>query len=702
MRISRELINSDSLKNISIILLCTTIVYLNTLNNGFVWDDTLFLVPNMGYRKLDLIYIFSTKVNLIEYLPFRDLSYALDYSIWGLNPFGFHLTNLLLYLISLVALHRAVSNIAAISGAANHEAIAFWTTLIFALHPLNAEVVNFIHGRNTLLAGLFLFGSFNLCLKGIKSGKNIFLVLSVAVFIAAVFSKAIVVFYPFFLAFVLFLLPEATLSTRKKLMVLTCFFLVDLVAVGVHVINAADTNVMDMNFIVFGNDNWGLKFAKALQIPFFYAKMFILPYPLHLLYHIPFLSQGVILRSLFAGTVIGSAIIVVWLLRKKYPLLYIATAWLLLSLGPVLNIFPTLPVVADRYAYLPILGFSLLCVCLVINLSVKRKVLLYSALMVLSAWIYIDFNRNMDWRSDITLWKSELPLDPEMEKTNLAVALWNDGQYDEALRYLEEDKEKLGSFRYDQYKGKYFMLLGDYRNAILSYQEALNMGGSVLKEIHVELGAVYEQAGMDKKACEAYLKALERNGQSPLNRDENKAREGLSRLWTKLMPESEQEHRQALQEPMNFKAQAVYAVSMYDLGFYVEAEKFYKRALVINPSSWETWYNLAITYMKWHRYDAAVKAFEKSALLNPKNKDALNNIGICYMAMSDYQKAIKNYEKALSVAPDFFYPAFNLGRVYFTIGNRELAVKYFGLAKQLSAGDPGIKARVEVYLKQLK
>ena len=119
-----------SRKSILFIVICTAIVYINSLGNGFVWDDNVLLVPNEAYKKLDFGRIFFTKVNSLEYLPFRDLSYVIDYQVWGMNPFGFHLTNLLLYLISLIVLFNMVKNIAILSGEKEWEVIAFWTTLI--------------------------------------------------------------------------------------------------------------------------------------------------------------------------------------------------------------------------------------------------------------------------------------------------------------------------------------------------------------------------------------------------------------------------------------------------------------------------------------------------------------------------------------------------------------------------------------------
>ena len=328
-----------------------------------------------------------------------------------------------------------------------------------------------------------------------------------------------------------------------------------------------------------------------------------------------------------------------------------------------------------------------------------KRLVLYAAVVIFALWGGIDFKRNLDWRSDFTLWKSEAAINPHMDKNNLAASLWRAGQYEKALSFIKEDNT---SFRYSQYKGKYSFLTGDKQNAILHYQEAISSGGDAQKEIHAELGTVYESSGLDREALGEYLKVIDMGGIDPLRKYENTALEGIDRIRKKLMPEVDQERRLAQREPMNFKAQAIYALSIHRLGLYEEAGEYYERALKIDPLSWEAWYNLAITFMKRHKYKEAVISFERSLSLNPKNKDALNNTGICYMSMRNYSQAIYYYERALLADPDFFYPAFNLGRIYFIKGDRNMSVKYFSLAKKLSAGSPGIDAKADNYLSQLR
>ena len=67
----------------------------------FVWDDNILLVGQESYQSADIKDLILTPINGIEYLPIRDLTYILDYLIWGWNPIGFHLTNLILYILNI-------------------------------------------------------------------------------------------------------------------------------------------------------------------------------------------------------------------------------------------------------------------------------------------------------------------------------------------------------------------------------------------------------------------------------------------------------------------------------------------------------------------------------------------------------------------------------------------------------------------------
>src|SRR5450432_810587 len=131
------------------IALLTLIVFLPTLRNDFVnWDDEMNFLFNESYRGLgwDQLHWMWTSHLMGRYIPLTWMTLGLDYSIWGMEPLGYHLTNILwhtanavvFYYLALALLRRAIPE----SSVEMRNRIpwgACFAALIFALHPLRAE-----------------------------------------------------------------------------------------------------------------------------------------------------------------------------------------------------------------------------------------------------------------------------------------------------------------------------------------------------------------------------------------------------------------------------------------------------------------------------------------------------------------------------------------------------------------------------------
>ena len=137
------------------------LAYWNSLGGEFVWDDrTLILDGNLGgaWGRLDelftsnFFYRAEFEPTYGYYRPVTTLSYVLDYWIWGLQPFGYHLTNVLLHASCSVWVGLILMRLEFDSGP------AILAALLFAVHPIHTESVAWISGRTDLLA--FFFCSF--------------------------------------------------------------------------------------------------------------------------------------------------------------------------------------------------------------------------------------------------------------------------------------------------------------------------------------------------------------------------------------------------------------------------------------------------------------------------------------------------------------------------------------------------------------
>jgi len=137
--------------------------YLPTLNNGFVWDDDANFVENINYRGLSLshLYWMFTTYHDANYHPLAWLTLGLDFVLWGMNPVGYHLTNIGLHVINSILFYFLITvfirqaTIVPIAGLVAVQIGAVFGALFFAVHPLRVETVAWISTRGDLLCGVF-------------------------------------------------------------------------------------------------------------------------------------------------------------------------------------------------------------------------------------------------------------------------------------------------------------------------------------------------------------------------------------------------------------------------------------------------------------------------------------------------------------------------------------------------------------------
>ena len=676
------------------IVLVAALVFGLSMQNGFVWDDWELLVGNEVYRSFDLGAMLSGGANALEYLPVRDLSFALDAQLWGDHPFGYHFTNLLLYLAGLAALFMMMRRLSALIGHPEGTAVAFWTTLVFALHPIHAEVVNWITGRNTLLAGLFLFLSFSELARGIQQRSAVAMAGSVGLFLLAVLSKAIALFAPAFLVALILLLPEERVPRRWTIAVTVGFFFVAVVTAWFHVHNASLSGVLNED-LRFGTGSSLLALAKAVQIPWFYLRMLIVPYPLTVNYAVSFLDGAIAARAVSALLAVGAAVYFSWTVRKRAPLITLGAAWFLFSLVPVMNLFPTEPVVADRYAFFPIAGIGMVVAHFMPGRE-RRLGLIAAGLCIL--WAGVSVSRTLDWRSDETLWRSALAANPHASRVNLGQALWREGRYEEALAEFREDRERRGSHYASFYEGMLFLQRRSFGDAIALLRRSVAEGGDADREVLVTLGAAYEGAGEHRLALDQYLRAVNARSVDVNRKYERMARDGIERLRVRFSSRLEELQRLANELGQgDARVLANLGLEHHALGMYRDAEQEYHRSLEIDPGHWEVWYNLGLVQMRLDHNDKAVRSFDRALALH-EDAPILNNQGVAFMRMRDFTGAESAYQRALVINPQFFYAAFNLARVAFVTGDAEQARERFVRARALASNDAALLNRIDRYL----
>src|SRR5262250_1451644 len=201
-----------SLALVVLVSLCT---FWPTVHNGFLqiaFDDAI-VVDTAEIRQLDAANLgaLATHFNHAHYVPLTLLSLAVDYRLWGLDPFGYHLTNIALHaltaVLACVFLWPIMPSLAAATVAA----------LLFALHPLQMEAVTLAIQRKTVLSGALFFATLIAYQAWRRTGRRRAYALAVAAFAAAALAKPIVIALPALLWLYEYAFIDGRLRWRDKL-----------------------------------------------------------------------------------------------------------------------------------------------------------------------------------------------------------------------------------------------------------------------------------------------------------------------------------------------------------------------------------------------------------------------------------------------------------------------------------------------------
>jgi Flp pilus assembly protein TadD len=409
-------------------------VFLPALWADFVeWDDEFNFLGNPHYRGLgwrQLVWMVTTAWSG-HWAPLTWLTLSLDWTLWGMNPAGYHLTSLVIhaanaavfFLVAARLLGRAIPGVrdSVIRGGATVAA------LVFAIHPLRAESVVWVTERRDVLSGLFYLLTVLAYLRAAgepPSGRRRWLALSVTTFVLAMLSKAIVMSLPFVLL-VLDVYPLRRLPNRwtelraarirPLLLEKVPYLVVALVGALTAVVVAVDLKG------VAEYPLWARPAVFGYNLTFYLGKTLV-PYDLSPLYELPDrwdpwdprLGLGVLVSAIVTvGLMIG---------RRRWPAGLAVWSVYVVTLAPVggLAVHGGPQIAADRYTYLACLGLALLAggaMCRFLSAShlsaVVRSAGTAGAVAGLVGLAALGWQQSGVWRNSITLWEHAVAVDPQ-------------------------------------------------------------------------------------------------------------------------------------------------------------------------------------------------------------------------------------------------------------------------------------------------
>ena len=505
----------ESLKDRGLLLPVITVfavssaLYLNILPNGFLDDDHNQIAANPFIRDLANIPLFfssSAWLHMGEaalsnyYRPVMSLIFAVDYSLFGAEPWAYHLTSLffhslnsvLVFLLGLKLLRDGEPG--ALSGGVEAGRSPLWlalgASLLFAAHPVNTEAVAWASAIPELSYSLFYLLSLYFYLSYREGARLWSYIISLGAFLLALFSKEPAITLPLVLiSYDLFIRGERVrplLSWVKR-------FSPYAVAVAVYLLARVNAlgglSPMESVHAKLGGAAYILNLLPLIKG---YFLKLVFPISLNYSYNfspITSAGEGEFLLSLFVAALL--AVTSVWLFRRSRRAFFLLL-WIVLPLLPVLYI-PAIAhnVFSERYLYLPAAAFSMLAALTLFRVAAlggsHSRRALGVALISLTFLFYGTGTvvRSFDYRSDVKLWLDTVSKNPESgyPYSNLAMA------------YARVDEEYL---------------------AIEAYHKALSMemfpADQVLTAFN--LGNAYLRIGEDKRAAavfEELIKADPRN-----------------------------------------------------------------------------------------------------------------------------------------------------------------------------------------------
>src|SRR5438128_10136613 len=548
-----------------VIAFSTFAAFLPALQNQFVsWDDAENFLDNPHYRGLGWTHLrWMWTTHLGHYIPLTWMTLGLDYLLWGLNPVGYHLTNLLLHAANAVVFFFVVRRLLtrALPGPSERghalAVAAGVAALVFAIHPLRVESVAWATERRDVLSGLFYLVAILLYLRACEGGARGrgWYWLAVATFVLALLSKSMVVNLPVVLL-ILDVYPLRRLGGAvgwwseparriyiEKIPFVLLAAAASAIAVmaqsSVHAAAAMAQRSLPVRLVV-----------SAYGLGFYLWKM-VVPVNLSPLYELPRTMDPVAPPFILSYALVLAITAIVLALRRPVPGLPAAWVAYVVVLLPVLGILQSGPqIAADRYTYLAGLGGASLAGAGL--LSTWRRwppfVLTGLTVVLLSGLGTLTWNQVEVWHDSEKLWSHAAAIDPRspVGQYSLGLALVRQGKLTEAIEHF---KTAL------QIKPEY-------------------------PDAHTNVGAALADQGKLAEAIDYYREALQSKPDDALahyNWGVALARQGK-------MEEAIGHYRQALQSKPNYaEAHNNVGAALADQGKLAEAIDHYRQALQNKP-----------------------------------------------------------------------------------------------------------------------
>ena len=594
-----------------LLVITSVLVYGNSLSGPFILDDFNAIVDNEHIRQVWPLWdaLSAPAQTPVAGRPIVSLTLAVNHAFGGLQVQGYHVLNVLVHVLCALAVFGIIRRTLLgdrlrerFGRGANGTALA--CTLIWMVHPVQTEAVNYITQRTESIMGLFYLLTVYAAIRAGDSGRRdrwawtsvLCCALGMASKEVMVTAPAMVLLYDRTFRFGSF---QAALGTRWRLYVA--------LAATWGILLALMWSGPRANTVGFSTEVGAWTYAlNQCQVIVEYVWLSLWPHPLIVYYGEPqSLSVAEVAPSLVivGGLLVGTAVALV-----SRPMLGFLGAWFFVILMPTSSFIPiATEVAAERRVYLPLAGLVVLGVIAVrvlVERGVARRrgaerrtrgpivglVKQWASPVLMVAVVaslgLSTVRRNEDYRSRVSLWRSVVDWQPDnwTAQNNLGVALREEDRVDEAIIHFRQSLE----VNPDSFDANY------------------NLGNEVLLQ-----GRVEEATGFLRRALEA-----------------------------------ESRHELAPQ------AHNTLGMSLASLDRLDQAVTHYRQALGMNPDFAEAYYNLGNALRLQGNLEQAISHYRHALNLNPDYAEAHHNLGEALAVSGEFDEALRHFREAVRVKPD--------------------------------------------------
>jgi len=681
-----------NLGGLAIIILLGVIIYSNSFQCSFHFDDLSFIVHNPKICNLSDI---KSWWSIYPSRPLSIFTFALNYHYNQLDVWYYHLVNLVIHLFNACTVWWLTMLILSTPAMKDHpigrqkNIIALFTALMFVSHPLATQSVTYVWQRQASLVTLFYLLSMAFYVKARIEDKSS--VKNYMLFAGSLISAVLAMLTKenaFTLPFAILLLEIFFLQTKKRSINFKDYRIILSIAAILGLIFIIILTFQSRMFKPIPPSSGNTETITPLNYIFTqfsvivrYIRLLFLPIGQNFDYDYPVSNNFFEIRTMFSFLGLLSLIILAIFLFNKFRTISFGILFFFLTLSVESGFIPINDVIFEHRTYLPSFGFFLvLSSGIYILLWNKYKYLAIAILVIIiGSNSILAYGRNKIWKDDLTLWS-----DVALKSPHKARPFVNRGY---AYRNLDERDKEIADyttaigidpkFTIAWYsRGVAFGSLGQWDKAIADYSEAIEIDPGYSDAL-ISRGVAFGSLGQWDKAIADYSMAVKinpNNAQAYSNR--GIAYGNLGQLNSAVADYS----RAIGIDPNYMDAYMDRGVAYGNLGQLNNAITDFSKAIGIDPNFAKAWYSRGVAYGILKQWDKALADYTRAIEIDPKYTRAFYNRGAASANLGQWANAIADYTRAIALDPKYTKAYYNRGVAYDNLGQFENAIADYSKA----------------------